>query len=199
MLTLSEWSSAAVKTYLNLNTHRGPELSRLVSLLGENKPLHDRRTLPGHVTASGIIYDPAAKKLLLIHHKNLDRWLQPGGHVDADELPPVAARREIAEEVGLTGLAMLSPSPEQIEPIDIDSHDIPANPKKQEPSHTHHDFRFVFVADSSAAMTTQEDEVIAAKWFDLDDPAVTEALPRIAAVLKSTPLYPVSDREFHHE
>ena len=38
--------------------------------------------------------------LLLWHHK-LESWFPPGGHIDADELPEVAAVREVLEESGL--------------------------------------------------------------------------------------------------
>jgi len=37
----------------------------------------------------------------LHHHDRLDMWLPPGGHVERDELPHVAARREVREELGL--------------------------------------------------------------------------------------------------
>jgi 8-oxo-dGTP pyrophosphatase MutT (NUDIX family) len=41
-------------------------------------------------------------KTLLLHHRKLDKWLPPGGHIDPHELPDVAALREVAEETGLT-------------------------------------------------------------------------------------------------
>ena len=37
----------------------------------------------------------------LHHHDKLDMWLPPGGHVDRDELPHEAAKRETREELGL--------------------------------------------------------------------------------------------------
>lgn len=41
------------------------------------------------------------QKVLLVHHKKLDIWLAPGGHVDENELPHQAAEREMWEETGL--------------------------------------------------------------------------------------------------
>ena len=38
---------------------------------------------------------------LLLHHKKIGKWLPPGGHIDKDELPEEAARREVMEETGL--------------------------------------------------------------------------------------------------
>ena len=40
-------------------------------------------------------------KVLLIHHRKLDRWLPLGGHIELDENPEQAALREAREESGL--------------------------------------------------------------------------------------------------
>lgn len=37
----------------------------------------------------------------LHEHDRLEMWLPPGGHVERDELPHEAARREVREEIGL--------------------------------------------------------------------------------------------------
>ena len=41
------------------------------------------------------------RKVLLIHHRKLDKWLPLGGHVELDEDPEQAALREAREESGL--------------------------------------------------------------------------------------------------
>src|SRR5205809_7967737 len=40
-------------------------------------------------------------KVLLVHHRNLDKWLPLGGHIELDEDPEQAALREAKEESGL--------------------------------------------------------------------------------------------------
>jgi 8-oxo-dGTP pyrophosphatase MutT (NUDIX family) len=40
-------------------------------------------------------------KVLLIHHRKLDKWLPLGGHVELEEDPEQAALREAKEESGL--------------------------------------------------------------------------------------------------
>lgn len=40
-------------------------------------------------------------KVLLIHHKKLNLWLPPGGHIEKDETPDDAVTREFKEELGL--------------------------------------------------------------------------------------------------
>lgn len=54
-------------------------------------------------------------RVLLIHHRKLDRWLPLGGHVELDEEPEQAARREAKEESGLD-VELLGERPPTTEP-----------------------------------------------------------------------------------
>ena len=40
-------------------------------------------------------------KVLLVHHRNLNKWLPLGGHIELDEDPETAGLREAKEESGL--------------------------------------------------------------------------------------------------
>ena len=50
-------------------------------------------------TVAGYIFD--RNKLLLVYHKKLGLWLPVGGHIDKNELPDDALKREIFEETNL--------------------------------------------------------------------------------------------------
>ena len=54
-------------------------------------------------------------KILLIHHRKLDKWLPLGGHIELDEDPEVAALREAKEESGLE-VELLGERPPTTEP-----------------------------------------------------------------------------------
>jgi 8-oxo-dGTP pyrophosphatase MutT (NUDIX family) len=116
---------------------------------------------PGHFTASGFVLSPDAGSLLLILHEKLDRWLQPGGHIEADDVSiEAAARREIAEETGVVDLTRLGQSL-----VRIDAHVIPE--RSDEPQHTHFDLGVGFQAASWEIGPINE--VLDARWVKLAD------------------------------
>src|SRR5213080_3007952 len=47
------------------------------------------------------IFVVSQQKVLLVHHRKLDKWLPLGGHVELDEDPEQAALREAKEQCGL--------------------------------------------------------------------------------------------------
>lgn len=161
--------SALTSAYRNRFPHDDKFLGHLPQQLeGRDSHICNRKNFSGHLTASALVIRD--KHVLLIHHNFLNRWLQPGGHIDPDEEPVQAARREFEEETGLTGLQIHSWHEKNgLIPLDIDSHLIPANPAKMEFSHFHHDFLFAFEMQSNGAsedlVDFQKAEVGDCKWF----------------------------------
>lgn len=116
---------------------------------------------PGHLTASAFVVSPERDAVLLIFHKKLGIWVQPGGHLEpSDATLQDAARRELAEEVGLN----LPADPERAI-FDLDIHAIPA--RKDEPSHEHFDVRYCFQAPTRRF--ERSDEVADARWAELSN------------------------------
>jgi 8-oxo-dGTP pyrophosphatase MutT (NUDIX family) len=101
-------------------------LERLPRPLDEDA---DRR----HVTGSAIIV--SERGVLLLVHRRLGFWMQPGGHLDPGETPDAAAARETREE---TGLRARHPA-DGPQLVHVDVHEAAAH-------HVHLDLRYLLVA-----------------------------------------------------
>jgi 8-oxo-dGTP pyrophosphatase MutT (NUDIX family) len=119
----------------------------------------NRSCAPGHLTGSAWIVSPRRDRALLVHHRKLGRWLQPGGHADGDPDLAATARREAEEETGLAALRLVAP-----DIFDFDRHWIPA--RGAEAGHWHYDFRFLLEADPKAKLLVSA-ESHELRWFPL--------------------------------
>ena len=54
------------------------------------------------ICASVYVIDFKNQELLMVYNKKLDKHLQPGGHIENEEMPMEAAIRETLEETGIT-------------------------------------------------------------------------------------------------
>ncbi len=59
-------------------------------------------THPVAFGTAGAVFDDQGRVLLVLH-RYMPGWQLPGGGVDRRETPAMAVRRELSEEVGLTG------------------------------------------------------------------------------------------------
>lgn len=125
----------------------------------------DRAIAEGHLTGSAITVSADGSHVLLLHHRKLDRWLQPGGHGDPGETTgEEVALREALEESGIRGLT-LHPTAEH--PLDVDVHDIPA--RANEAAHEHLDLRYLVVAPEGAVVSPDLAELHEIRWVPWDD------------------------------
>jgi 8-oxo-dGTP pyrophosphatase MutT (NUDIX family) len=162
------------------------DLAQIREFVAQHADPFDRRIVEGHLTGSALVVAADRQRILLLHHRKLDRWLQPGGHGDPQDASGEAvALREAFEETGILGLDL---HPEAPRPLDVDVHDIPARPS--EPAHQHLDLRYLVVAPANAALARSADETHDLRWFawrelpglDLDE-GLRRALFKAQAVL----------------
>lgn len=135
-----------------------------------------RSCTSGHLTGSALVVDATGTRTLLMLHRKLGRWFQPGGHADGDTNLAAVALKEAREETGLSGLRVLPVA------IDVDVHTVhpPA-----EPPHLHLDTRFLVVALADAVEEANE-ESLALRWVtesELDDldPPIDPSTRRLVA------------------
>jgi 8-oxo-dGTP pyrophosphatase MutT (NUDIX family) len=172
---------AIVTDYLDRTSGSHEFLSLLRWQIGERHALESRETYPGHVTTSALIVSPDLRQTLLIDHRTLKRWLQPGGHYEPAAFFWHSAMREAVEETGISGLALHPWHENSDRPFVIDSHDVPGKAARGERPHVHHDLQFLFVADPACPLTAQLDEVAAASWHPVE--SLADVAPRALARL----------------
>lgn len=103
-------------------------------------------------------------KVLLIQRKNnpyKDSWATPGGFVDENEDPLVAAQRELYEETSLEGV--------NLKPIGFSG-----TPGRDPRGHTIALWYMGFVEESDAVQAEAQDDAKALGWYDI------KALPELA-------------------
>ena len=133
----------------------------------------DQESDPVHVTGSGIVVGP--RGVILLEHKRLGIWLQPGGHVDPGETPWEGALRECAEETGLE-VRLAGPFDNVGVPVLIHV-DVHAGGR----GHTHLDLRYLIEGgDADPAPAEGESQLI--DWFSWDA-AIERADPGLRGIL----------------
>ncbi|MBT2768344.1 NUDIX hydrolase [Stenotrophomonas sp. ISL-67] len=176
---------AALRAQLADYARRHPEHAGLAdefgTLLDERENPFLRSRLAGHFTGSAWLVSADGARVLLTHHRKLNRWLQLGGHADGERDLARVALTEAEEESGLTGLVL----EDGAVLFDIDKHWIPE--RHDVPGHWHYDARYVVRAVGSEAFAVSE-ESLALAWREVTDvanaaietPDGDESLPRMA-------------------
>ncbi len=171
--------------YVPADASEAAFVARMLELSGAEGACERSHFAPGHFTASAFVLSPDRRDLVLIHHKKLGIWVQPGGHVEPTDDDLIgAARREVLEEVGLGDLEPITAAGASLV-FDVDIHSIPA--RKADPAHEHYDVRFAFVAKTRALV--HSDEVADLRWVPLShvqqmgtDESVLRAVAKLRAL-----------------
>ena len=171
-------------TYRPYSQRENAHLMKIVSLLEREPGCFLRSCIAGHITASAWVVAPDLKSVLLMHHRKLDKWLQPGGHADGDTNLAGVALREAHEESGLTSLRLMRP-----DIFDVDVHSIPE--RGNEPAHLHYDVRYLLTANpQEPLMPNGESKGFA--WVALQHAeSLTAANPSILRMINKTMQLPV--------
>ncbi|WP_327378785.1 NUDIX domain-containing protein (plasmid) [Streptomyces sp. NBC_01216] len=180
-----------IEAYLGRHSGERAALGGLLAALDRPVDATARTTLPGHVTCSAVVIDRQGRVLHIRHRATGGLVLTPGGHIEPrDRTLLAAALREVSEEAGIAPGSLCLTRQLLGSPIDIDVHDIDANPANGEPAHRHYDFRYAFylAGEEPPTIALQDEEVSDAQW--LPQPEVTSPTLRaklLAARLNGQP------------
>ncbi len=165
---------ALLERYREENHEETDTVDRFVDFVSAHPDCFERSLAEGHITGSAWVVDKSGTRVLLTHHRQMNKWVQLGGHTDGHHDVLEAALREAKEESGIEGVRPLSG-----DIFDIDVHTIPA--RGGEPEHFHYDVRFaVTVTDSEDYTVSDESHDLA--WVDvgrLSDYTAEESMLRM--------------------
>jgi 8-oxo-dGTP pyrophosphatase MutT (NUDIX family) len=131
----------------------------MLNFLSSCNNAFDRSNINGHFTASAFVLNKDKTKFLLMHHRKLNQWFQPGGHADGDSDLLKVAIKETLEESGISSVTAIN---EDI--YDIDVHLIPAN--STEAAHYHYDVRFLLQSNDDTLVKNEESNAL--EWVSLN-------------------------------
>lgn len=136
-------------------------VNRSIAFVEQNAEVFLRELKPAHVTGSAWVVNQDRSRALMMHHKKLNAWYQPGGHADGDSDIIRVALRETAEETGidLSEIKLVSG-----EIFDVDIHTVPA--QGMDLAHEHVDIRFLIEINDQLPVPGN-DESHEVLWIDL--------------------------------
>jgi 8-oxo-dGTP pyrophosphatase MutT (NUDIX family) len=158
------------------------DLAEMLAFVDCHADPFDRGIVEGHLTGSAVVVSATGDRVLLLHHRKLRRWLQPGGHAEPGEREGESvALREAREETGIEGLTLHPSAPR---PLDVDVHPIPA--RGNEPAHRHLDLRYLVVAPGDATLRRLASEARALRWFTWEEVGEVDLDPGLRRALRAT-------------
>jgi 8-oxo-dGTP pyrophosphatase MutT (NUDIX family) len=175
---LSAWQQQWLReldAYANRHGDEAESIGTFRQFMAAHADAAQRELQHGHLTGAAWLVSADGKRVLLTHHRKLQRWLQLGGHADGDVDLVAVALREAEEESGLRDLAI------DAELFDLDRHWIP--PHRDTPGHWHYDLRYVVRCCGDEVFAVSEESLELA-WRDIggmvDSPEYDESLRRMA-------------------
>ena len=169
--------------YLKIFPKEIERQQELIEFLHNHKEeqITDWNNFDGHVVAGGFVYAKDEQKFLVLHHKDLNIFLYPGGHIDKDDRNPLdASIREINEETGLKNIIEFTISNNELVPIDIDTHLIDYNRRLDLPEHYHFEFRYLYVIDKIENINVDSNESSEYRWISVEELKQDENFGKIA-------------------
>lgn len=158
--------------YLKIYPEEKEKQQKFIEFLNrnDNSSIIDWNNFDGHIVASGFMYAKKDKKFLVLYHKDMKKYVYPGGHVDAkDKNIFEAAKREVKEETGLDNFQNINIDNDKLVPMDIDIHHVEINERLNLPRHYHFDFRYLFIIDNISKINQDEEELGDYKWVSLSE------------------------------
>ena len=129
--------------------------------------------------ASAFVINPIDKKILLVKHKKYNKWVQPGGHIEFDELPEETAIREVYEETKVKIKLLGTRFPREddcIRPLGIQKN---RRTTSDGETHMHIDIIYPAIPNDDSKEVLNEEESDDIRWFSREELEYIDCFPDI--------------------
>jgi ADP-ribose pyrophosphatase YjhB (NUDIX family) len=160
-----------VSNIATLDQREGDDQVDVLNWIASGAPLYriaKPATPPKHLVAYSVLIDADRNSVLLVDHRDAQKWLPTGGHVDIDEDPALAASRELREELGIDAAFLPAVGPNPLMITQTKTEGISAG-------HIDVSLWYVFSGSEDTQMAPDEGEFSAVRWWPLDQISESKA------------------------
>ena len=152
----------AIQSYKPVNEQEERDKNVMLRYIRSCDDYLERENEIAHFTTSIWTVNKEHTKTLMAYHNIYDSWAWIGGHADGEEDLPSVSLRELREETGVRHAALLTPDIFSLEILTVDGH---IKKGRYVSSHLHLNITYLAEADEREALTVNEEENQAVRWF----------------------------------
>jgi len=138
----------------------------ILGYIDDGEELLTRENKLMHFTSSCWVMNPERTKALMVHHNIYNAWSWMGGHADGCADLLAVAKKELAEESGVTDARLISEIPITLEMIGVQSHE---KKGKYIAPHIHLNVTYLFEVEEDVPLRIKEDENSGVMWRSVED------------------------------
>lgn len=155
-----------IKNYTPFNEQEQKDQQLMLKCITSFDDILTRNNEVCHMTVSSFVVNPERTHVLMAYHNLYNSWAWLGGHVDGDTDFLHVAKKELAEESGVTEATALCDSIFSLEVLTVLGH------KKKGAfisPHLHLNVTYVFEASMDVALTIAEEENSNVGWLPMNE------------------------------